>query len=248
MNPALRDLILGASSASTPSFSPTDISGLQLWLDASDASSVSVDGSNNVSEWRDKSGNVRHAVQATALLRPAYISAAKNGLNAIRNAASGALRVVTANQNATSFFGATRNEITIFVAWKYTGGTIGWFIGKATGGNGQFAQTSLVTSQWGGSTYAATAFSSSTSWRSMAIRYDGPNEKHDSWANGSKVATQTNFTGLAVAAGTDYQYRSNNDAAAADTDIGEYIVFNRPLSDSEVGQVNDYLNTKWALP
>jgi hypothetical protein len=235
----------GAPS-STPPFAPTDIAGLQLWLDASDATSVTLDGSNNVEQWNDKSGNVRHATQATALLRPAYISAAKNGLNAIRHTAAGTLRLVTANQNATTWYGATRNEITMFVAWKFTSGTIGWLLGKAS--NAIFVSGSSQGSQWNGSSYSPTAFSASTNWRSFAIRYDGPNTKHDSWANGSKVATQTDFSGFAMVAGTDYPLLTNNTAAAADTDIGEFLVFNRPLSDSEVGQVNDYLNTKWALP
>jgi hypothetical protein len=69
--------------SSTPPFAPTDIAGLQLWLDASDASSVTLDGSNNVEQWNDKSGNARHATQATALLRPAYSTAAVNSLNAV---------------------------------------------------------------------------------------------------------------------------------------------------------------------
>ena len=42
-------------------FLPSSISGLALRLDATDASTLTPDGSNNVSEWRDKSGNARHA-------------------------------------------------------------------------------------------------------------------------------------------------------------------------------------------
>ena len=54
------------------SFSPTDIPGLALWLDASDAATITLDGSNNVSQWNDKSGNARHASQATTTRRPSY--------------------------------------------------------------------------------------------------------------------------------------------------------------------------------
>lgn len=45
---------------------------LALWLDAKDASTLTVDLDNTVSEWRDKSGNNRHAVQNTVSLRPSY--------------------------------------------------------------------------------------------------------------------------------------------------------------------------------
>ncbi len=39
-------------------FSPSDISGLEFWLDADDASTYDVDGSGKVTEWRDKSSDV----------------------------------------------------------------------------------------------------------------------------------------------------------------------------------------------
>ena len=48
-------------------FAPTDISGLQVWLDADDPTTfitvVGVDG-ERVTDWLDKSGNSRHATQA----------------------------------------------------------------------------------------------------------------------------------------------------------------------------------------
>ena len=49
---------------SSPSlrFNPTSIAGLALWLDAADQTTVQlVPGTANVSNWRDKSGNARHA-------------------------------------------------------------------------------------------------------------------------------------------------------------------------------------------
>lgn len=63
MNPALRDIL--------DSFSPLSLSGLTLWLDASDASSITLNGST-VSQWSDKSGNAKHAVQASATQQPSY--------------------------------------------------------------------------------------------------------------------------------------------------------------------------------
>ena len=44
-----------------PIFTPTQVSGCQLWLDAADAPTVSLSG-NNVTQWNDKSGNARNAV------------------------------------------------------------------------------------------------------------------------------------------------------------------------------------------
>jgi len=50
------------------SFTPADIA-TELWLDADDASTLTMSGSN-VTQWDDKSGNARHFSQGTASLQP----------------------------------------------------------------------------------------------------------------------------------------------------------------------------------
>ena len=50
---------------------------LALWLDANDASTITLNGSN-VSQWDDKSGNGRNASQATASLQPTYLATGFN--------------------------------------------------------------------------------------------------------------------------------------------------------------------------
>lgn len=49
-----------------------------LWLDASDNSTITLNGST-VSQWNDKSGNGKHAVQANSLRQPVYNSTLLNG-------------------------------------------------------------------------------------------------------------------------------------------------------------------------
>lgn len=58
-------------------FDPRSVASLFAWYDASDQSSVTLNGSN-VSQLNDKSGNGRNLTQATASLQPAYVS---NGIN-----------------------------------------------------------------------------------------------------------------------------------------------------------------------
>jgi hypothetical protein len=80
-----------ASSSVTPGFDPSAVAGLQLWLDASDASTlynattggdlVAADGA--VARWQDKSGNARHATQATSGSRPIRKTNQQNGLDAL---------------------------------------------------------------------------------------------------------------------------------------------------------------------
>lgn len=73
-------------------FLPTSIAGLQLWLDASDASTlydatsggslVAADG--GVARWEDKSGNARHATQSTSGDRPLRKTAIQGGKDVLR--------------------------------------------------------------------------------------------------------------------------------------------------------------------
>jgi len=57
--------------ASVAPFSPQAIAGLALWLDAADASSITLNG-NGVSAWGDKSENGLSVIQPTALYQPQY--------------------------------------------------------------------------------------------------------------------------------------------------------------------------------
>jgi hypothetical protein len=56
---------------------------LALWLDADDASTITLNGST-VSQWDDKSGNGKHMVQATAAAQPTYTtSLSAHGRNVV---------------------------------------------------------------------------------------------------------------------------------------------------------------------
>jgi hypothetical protein len=58
-------------------------SSLALWLDAADASTITLNGSN-VSQWNDKSGNNNHASQAAAVSQPEYAAVGFNNKPSIR--------------------------------------------------------------------------------------------------------------------------------------------------------------------
>jgi hypothetical protein len=58
-------------------WTPAQIS-TALWLDASDAGTITLNGAN-VSQWNDKSGNGKHATQATAAAQPDFSATGLNG-------------------------------------------------------------------------------------------------------------------------------------------------------------------------
>jgi hypothetical protein len=71
MNPFRRRIQTAMQSGGgAAAFSPTDIAGLQLWLDASQI--VGLNDGDPVATWSDLSGNANNATQATASNKPTY--------------------------------------------------------------------------------------------------------------------------------------------------------------------------------
>jgi hypothetical protein len=96
-------------------FNPRSIAGLSGWWDADDASTITLN-STTVSEWRDKSGNGRHATQATAANQPTYSTGEVNGRAALTMDAARTMEV-----SAWDF----KDEATVFFVFKQSGGTNG---------------------------------------------------------------------------------------------------------------------------
>jgi len=73
---------VGAAEVAAELWTAAELGGVQVWLDASDASTITLNGST-VSQCDDKSGNNRHATQATASNQPTYTTAGLNGKNVL---------------------------------------------------------------------------------------------------------------------------------------------------------------------
>lgn len=78
---AIGNVRRGAAAAWTPAALG---SALALWLDADDASTITLNGST-VSQWDDKSGNGFNFTQAIAANQPAYVTNQLNGKPIVRN-------------------------------------------------------------------------------------------------------------------------------------------------------------------
>lgn len=96
---------MSSTGQGSPFFSPTQISGCQLWLDAADSSTLTLTAST-VTTWRDKSGNGRNA---TAPIAPTLVQGIQNKLPAIYfNGASYFTGSLTNTTNQQSFFAVFR--------------------------------------------------------------------------------------------------------------------------------------------
>ena len=95
---------------------PKTIAGLSLWLDASDSSTITLNGAN-VSEWRDKSGTgAPAAAQSTAASQPAYNASGVNGRGTVDFDATESLVFGSSTTSFNYLHNAT--GATMFVAWK----------------------------------------------------------------------------------------------------------------------------------
>ena len=92
-------------------FNPKSISGLAAWYDASNAASITLNGST-VSQWSDLSGNGRHQVQGSAVLQPTYNA---TGLNS-----KGTLTTTgTQWMQANAFESSASGNYTMFMVVKF---------------------------------------------------------------------------------------------------------------------------------
>jgi len=251
-------------------FNPKTIANLAIWLDASNASSLTLNG-NTVSEWRDLSGNNRHFSQATAATQPNANTTTQNGRRVI---AYGGAQVLAGN---TAALATTRNvgAITACAVAK-----VDVLSAPATGGNHVIFASSVGTAlfaryfltfetlsfdyvQVGGRRLDADNFASvfpangtlNTNPYVIASVMDYANASASLRANGSALAS-----GSILTAGntSDTASQSVSVGATANQDgsvnsnqltgwIAEVIVYRRALALTERTTIEKYLGAKWGI-
>ena len=241
-------------------FNPRSISGLALWLDASDSSTLfqNSDGtvpatatSDPVGYWADKSGNGRHAVQATAGSRPTR-SVAINTRSAVL-LANGAVQRLTANGVYMDALGDDTNKrITILATLQSSGQSQQKSIGEVdqSSGFGCYHNISNIAYFDAGAgapasrAQGALASSVITGGSVFAGRRDGGNVNQ--WYNGALIAGGlTSATGsLRTAGDNPFSVRAVNSGSLA---YGEVLVYNRALTTDERQRVERYLAARWGI-
>lgn len=239
-------------------FSPKNISGLQLWLDAADSSTVTLNGSN-VSQWRDKGPGGINYSQATAAYQPGYSTSYKNGKNAVRMGASGTTYLSTGTNPALSFKPATL----FFVFQEETRADFARVFNAVDSVNNDISSTTGVTLSMheGGFPFRIASAS--------FVAY--PPAGDDSVAAGHNIATVSLKTSSVIVrrngtagttatpnniSGTPYRsylgVYAENDAAFIGNyflkgAIYEIIAYNRDLAADEIAKVEAALSKKWDI-
>lgn len=238
---------------SASGFTPRSITGLALWLDASDASTLFQDAaattpatatSDPVGAWLDKSGNARHATQSTAGNRPTVSAASLNSRGTV--AFAGAL-----SQRLGATVPGTDGQLYTLLA----------VVRNATSANG------VLMGERGGNFTNALHFQTANNRLTMYIQRSeplyGPHSgaaviygySKDStslfrgYQNGARVISDDGavVSGLHLANLLRNIGSSTGGASAFTGNIAELIAYPTSLSDANRQRVERYLAAKWGI-
>jgi hypothetical protein len=236
-------------------FNPKSISGLELWLDATVSSSLTVP--DGVSKWADLSGKGRDALEGTVSNRPTLVTNGMNGKPAVNFLGSG-------SQTMHGPISMTVTQLSAFVVFQYANlanaGNNRVFSMIVSGALLDFTGTNHLSPllRHGGGGAANVGPFGGTNIATVATpAYDTPliySLVHD----GSNVSTRINNGSASTAARTlntvytNYglgSFRSSWNASDAFLTgrIGEVIVYSKAVSDSERSRVMQSLSAKWGI-
>ena len=243
---------------------PTSLTGVTLWLDANDATTITTDASG-VNAWSDKSGLGNDVSQSTDAKKP-HVSTGvfSNGKNALSFDGGDWI-----GNTGSSVIAPTSTANTMFIVAKRTtvAGYRVLFDVTQTGGNnailnrvGYLSDSSTLVHRVRdnatptthtcdiGTTESLSSFSILATQRSS--------NTVELWDNGTSAGTNTNNSLSAMPSGDYYTTIGtlrNLDSPDGNTSwcitglVAEVIVYNRALSTSECNQVGYYLAEKYGV-
>jgi len=244
--------------ATVPAFTPASISGLQLWLDASDGSTLFTDSAGTTAAtadgdpigcWKDKSGNAKNAIQANGQKKPVLKINAKNSKNTIRYDG-----VDDSMANAVGLTSGTYSGVihVFFAASKPTsGGTyfverqsspckafFFWEIGPFIESDGVIYANTMTNASYSLFKTNGSVVSHITSGIAGSVVS----------VNKSSVTLNTNqYASVSGSAGYILAERESNHGQRWPGDYFELLVYTNTLTSAEMQNVENYLMNKWGI-
>ncbi|OUV63921.1 MAG: hypothetical protein CBC82_03825, partial [Cellvibrionales bacterium TMED122] len=205
------------SNGFSTSFKPGTLSGLTLWLDANDASSL-VHSSNVLSMWKDKSGRRYNAVQTTSASQPTVVASGLASKPVIR-------------------FDGTNDWLDVGNIRSTSGAVEAYVVAQSSdSADGAYQR---VLSCWNGSGNEWDA----PNWKIDRPGNDGSGNPANFSAQtiNSQAASGRHLAGLKIArnAAGDYNYLG--------ADLAEILIYDTVLSASDRQKIEGYLAHKWGL-
>jgi hypothetical protein len=236
------------TAASAVFFQPTNAANCQLWLDASDLSGMTFNGPQ-LSQWNDKSGNARNAIQTTAAKQPTIVT---NGLLVGPAGMGRAVRFVSANANTMNVdlsFLMNKN-FTIYVVEGRTANGQHYFLGNSTGGvnnqslhTGYRGDTTWTLDVWGG----GLDYNGPPTYTSQVFRMWSEQENNavgkTTWLNGVQVAANGNTAQLT--GGMTAGRVGSAVGSYFEGDIAEVLIYDTAQDAATRQSIEAYLSNKW---
>lgn len=235
---------------------------LWAWHDASDAESLVIVNSDEVSQWNDLSGNAHHLSGMTAA-RPRYATRSLNGLPVVdfNGALNGALywdagfgSIAAASDN-TVFIVAQSDMATVAYALMHARDTDtvndSWglmiFTNPQAPGNGAFIRSYQHSNDGTNGAHQSNAGSGTNADPHIyGMRREGSEQKailDNSYGNIAPAVDATP-TGAMYLAG---RFVNGNVGNSFDGIVAEVLLYDRALNQTEIDQNLAYLQDKWGL-
>lgn len=243
---------------------PTAFGGLALWLDASDAASLVVNGSNQITSWTDKSGTGVAFTQATSGNMPTLNATLfpKNcvnfgfGANSWLTAATNIVVPVNSTvfivfywaNRGSSYASINLQKGTSSSALQSNNGVPYWSMYTATGMSGFPSATTEFTDTGAIYTYIATGVAPVNTKGMTAVRVPSSMSKSVLRMNRASRKTGGGTTDAMSAPALINTIGSTDTTYTINGAIAEVVIYNTALSDVQMRQVEEYLTAKWATP
>ena len=238
-------------------FSPTDISGLQLWLKAD---SLSLNDNDAVGSWTDSSGNGNTANQGTAANKPTFKSSIINGKPVVRFDGTSDFLTVTRNAGlepaqvsiiAVVRAAAAPANSSYAVSKKFTTGTVSSYSLQRS--------SSVLAMRFGcrsGGTFAATGgtLNDAQLWDGNGHVVVGVADEGTPLRSNFYLNTNIGAAGL-VTGGLNYDANDLFIGSYDGTqlwmafDLAELLIYNSTLTMGQIGKVVNYLGdaSRWNI-
>ncbi len=232
-----------ASVVATRAWTPADLTGVAMWLDAADASKVVLNGST-VSQWTDKTTNGRDLVQATAENQPTFVSNGFNGLPTLRF------------DGTNDHFGSRSmprtgdlNVISVLRPQNKSGDYHNVFDSGASGPMLWVRGSPNVANTWELNT--GTGLVSTNTWAGVAqvvgVRVRTATTPYlGIWVNGTSDGSGNGNTGT-FANPTNFSFFNRSGAQAFLGDVSEMVWIDGTLTDADRERLEGHLAWKWGL-
>ncbi len=227
-----------------PTFQPSSISGLRVWLDADDASTITESG-GAVSQW-DNKGNGNNFTQGTGSAQPATSASTLNGRNVLDftlDFMSGSFFPVHSDAGLTIFIvGKTTTADQGMYFSQFSGGPFGTFFSGHVGSDRQ----DFVTNGGSGTRSHKPGVWPLDTWNIITNTYD--NSVMGTYREGILLGTTVQAPPLDAASGSVAVGSNRSGDFRMTGSIAEIIAYDRILLSIVQTQVEFYLRNKWRTP